>query len=105
MSLDAPEPGGNLQAKFFEIFMPYLPRSAQKEKVAGLVSEGQKLVRYKAAGLEVSMPQSNEMKILLRILVLDYNLKLMLNMTVRTDSEDAFSKIAQILGLIEVKLT
>ena len=104
MKLDAPEPGGALQAKFFDLFLPYLPQSAEKERVARLVTKEQRLVKYQTAGLEVQMPQSDRMKILLRILVLDYNLKLTLNVDIKTDSKDTFFQIARIMGLIEVKL-
>jgi hypothetical protein len=105
MHLNAPQPGGSLQAKFFDLFLPYLPQSREKDKVARLALEDQRLVKYQTADLRVEMPQSNQMKILLQILVLDYNLKLTLNVTVRTDSKDAFFQIARIMGLIEVKLS
>lgn len=103
MDLEAPQPGGALQAKFFDLFLPYLPASNEKKKVARLVSENQRLVEYRTASLSVQMPQSDQMKILLRILVLDYNLNLTLNVTIRTDGKDAFSRIAQIMGFLEVK--
>jgi hypothetical protein len=103
MNLEAPEPGGVLQADFFDIFLPYLPASVEKEKVSRLISTGKRLVKYKTAGLQVAMPQSDRMKVLLRILVLDYNLKLTLNADIRTDSKDTFFQIARIMGLIEVK--
>lgn len=104
MDLEAPEPGGKLQAKFFDLFLPYLPVSVQKERVEKLAAEGQRIVRFQTAGLVVSMPQSDQMKVLLRILVLDYNLKLTLNATIRTDAKDTFSEVARLMGLIEVKL-
>jgi hypothetical protein len=43
------------------------------------------------------------MKILLQIFIPAYNLKLTVNTTIRTDAKDAFSQIARIMGLIEVK--
>jgi len=98
-----PQPGGKLQARFFDLFLPYLPGSLQRDRVAKLVSEKSRLVRYQTAALEMSLPRSDRLKILLRILVLDYNLSLTLNMTVRTDQKGSFSQIARIMGLIEAK--
>jgi len=43
------------------------------------------------------------MKILLQIFIPAYNLKLTLNATIRTDEKTAFSQIARLIGLIEVK--
>lgn len=102
IGLEAPEPGGNIQARFFDLFLPYLPTSAQKERVQK-VSESQKLVRYEQASLKVNLTQSDSMKILLQIFIPAYNLKLTLNATVRTDAKNAFSQIARLMGLIEVK--
>jgi hypothetical protein len=102
MDLEAPQPGGNIQARFFDLFLPYLPTAVQKEKVQR-VAQSQQLVRYQKASLTVDLPQSDRMKILLQIFIPDYNLKLTLNADLRTDQKDAFSQIARILGLIEVK--
>ena len=101
-SLEAPQPGGNIQARFFDLFLPYLPFSVQKEKVQKVV-QSQKLIRYHQAALTVQMPQSDLLKIHLQIFIPDYNLKLTLNADVRTDAKNAFSQIARIMGLIEVK--
>ena len=102
MNLEAPQPGGNIQAKFFDLFLPYLPFSIQKERVQKVV-KSQKLIRYDQAALTVEMAQSDLIKIHLQIFIPDYNLKLMLNANVRTDAKNAFSQIARIMGLIEVK--
>ncbi len=102
MNLEAPQPGGNIQAKFFDLFLPYLPFSVQKERVQKVV-QSQKLIRYRQADLAIQMPQSDLIKIHLQIFIPDYNLKLMLNADIRTDEKNAFSQIARIMGLIEVK--
>ncbi|OQA55369.1 MAG: hypothetical protein BWY42_01480 [Candidatus Omnitrophica bacterium ADurb.Bin277] len=104
MTLDAPDPGGSLQAKFFDLFLPYLPASVQRKRVEKLAGRGERLVRFKTADLKVEMPEGDRMKVLLHILVLDYNLKLQLSMEVRTDSENALLKIARWMGVVEVKL-
>jgi hypothetical protein len=102
LDLEAPEPGGNIQARFFDLFLPYLPTSLQKERVQQ-VSQSQQLVQYNRAALKVSLLQSDNMKILLQIFIPAYNLKLTLNATIRTDEKTAFSQIARLMGLIEVK--
>ena len=102
-NLDSPEPGGFFQSKFFDLFLPYLPASSQKQRVEQLANTGERLVKFKAAELTASMPDANRMKIFLRILILDYNLDLKLNVEIRTDAEDAFFKIAQWMGMIEVQ--
>lgn len=105
MELEAPKPGGLIQARFFDLFLPYLPQSVQKERVIKLVASKDRMVHYQTAELKVKMLQSDRMKVLLRILVLDYNLNLTLNVEVRTDAKNAFPQIAQLLGLIEVRGT
>lgn len=99
------QPGGLVQAKFFDLFLPYLPTSAQKDRVMKLVSGKQQLVRYQTAELEMGLPQPDRVKILLHILVLDYNLKLNLDVTVRMDQKDSLMQIARLMGLIEAKVS
>lgn len=102
LDLEAPEPGGNIQARFFDLFLPYLPTPIQKERVQK-ISESQQLVQYGRAALRVNLVQSDNMKILLQIFIPAYNLKLTLNASIRTDEKNAFSQIARLMGLIEVK--
>lgn len=102
IDIESPQPGGNIQAKFFDLFLPYLPVSTQKEKVRDMTQKEQ-LIRYQKGSLKVDLLQSDRMKILLQIFIPDYNLKLTLNADLRTDRKDAFSQIARIMGLIEVK--
>jgi len=102
LDLEAPEPGGNIQARFFDLFLPYLPNSLQKERVQK-VSQSQQVIRYGSAALRANLPQSDLLKILLQIFIPAYNLKLTLNTTVRADEKSAFSQIARLMGLIEVK--
>ena len=102
MDLEAPEPGGDIQARFFDLFLPYLPTSPQKGRVQK-ISQNQQLVRYARAALKVSLTQRDLVKVLLQIFIPAYNLKLTLNATIRTDEKTAFSQIARLMGLIEVK--
>lgn len=102
MDLEAPEPGGNIQARFFDLLLPYLPTSPQRERVQK-ASQSTPLVQYNRAALRVNLVQSDSLKVLLQIFIPAYNLKLTVNTTIRTDAKDAFSQIARIMGLIEVK--
>ena len=102
LDLEAPEPGGNIQARFFDLLLPYLPASPQRERVQK-ASKNERLVQYNRAALRVNLVQSDLVKILLEIYIPAYNLKLTVNTTVRTDAKNAFSQIARIMGLIEVK--
>ena len=102
MDLEAPSPGGSIQARFFDLFLPYLPASLQKERVQK-ITQTQKLIHYDRAALKIGLPQSDHMKILLQIFIPDYNLRLTLNVAIKADQKDAFSQIARIMGLIEVK--
>lgn len=99
MDLEAPEPGGTVQARFFDLLLPYLPASPQRERVQK-ASESAQLVQYNRATLRVNLVQSDLIKVLLKIFIPAYNLKLTVDTTIRTDAKDAFSKIARIMGLI-----
>lgn len=102
MDLEAPEPGGNIQARFFDLLLPYLPTSPQRERVQK-ASKSEQLVQYNRAALRVNLTQSDLVKIFLQIFIPAYNLKLTVNTTIRTDAKNAFSQIARLMGLIEVK--
>ncbi len=102
MDLEAPEPGGNIQARFFDLFLPYLPASVHKEKVQK-ISESREMVRYERATLKINLPQNDSMKVLLQIFIPAYNLKLTLNATLKADQKNAFSQITRLMGLFEVK--
>jgi len=99
IDLEAPQPGGNIQARFFDLFLPYLPTAVQKEKVQN-IAQTQQLIQYQKASFKADLLKSDRIKILLQIFIPDYNLKLTLNADLRTDQKDAFSQIARILGLI-----
>lgn len=102
LALEAPEPGGSIQARFFDLFLPYLPTSVQKGQVEK-AAKSRELVRYTRAAFKAELVRTNLMKILLQIFIPSYNLKLTLNVTLRTDEETAFAQIARVMGLIEVR--
>ncbi len=100
-TLNVAEPGGKIQARFFDLFTPYLPKSQVKSAVKKIAAE-KGLVTYQTASAEVSLLTPTELKVLLHILIPVYNLALNLNITIRLDDENAFAKIAQIAGVIKV---
>lgn len=93
--------GGELGAHFFSLLLPYLPTSSEEQ--VKLISSRGGLVRFQNGALDMNTVSPSELKVLLRILVPDYNLNLNLNMTVKLDKDNAFGDVAQILGLIKVR--
>lgn len=95
------EPGGRIQAQFFDLLLPYLPQFKNVEKIQTLASK-KSLLNYKNAALMVSLKESDKMKVFLHIMIPDYNVNLNLNLEIRADKKNAFMEIAQLLGLFEV---
>lgn len=100
-TLNVAEPGGKIQARFFDLLTPYLPKSQVKSAVKKISAE-KGLVTYQTASAEVSLLTPTELKVLLHIMIPVYNLVLNLNITIRLDDENAFNQIAQIAGMIKV---
>jgi hypothetical protein len=98
------EPGGNIQAHFFDLLAPHLPPFEGIRRIRDL-SKGQRLVTYRKAALNMEITGPAEFKVFLHILVPEYNLNLNINFKIRTDRENAFLELAQLLGLVEVKLS
>ncbi len=94
------EPGGQVQAKFFNLILPYLPLADQKILVS--IQEG-KTVSYQEADIWAELEGPKAIKLLLHIKVPDYNLNLNLNMKVRLESEDSLMELARLSGLLKVK--
>lgn len=101
MELLIQEPGGRIQAQFFDLLLPYLPQFKNVDKIKTLASQ-KSLVNYKNAALIVTLKESDKMKVFLHIMIPDYNISLNLNLEIRTDKKNAFMEIAQLLGLFEV---
>lgn len=100
LDLKVAEPGGRLQARFFDLLLPYLPPADQKALV---VIKDAKMVQYKEAEITAGMEGPETIKLLLRIRVPDYNLNLNLNLKVRVESRESFVELARIAGLVQVK--
>lgn len=100
LNLKVMEPGGQLQAKFFDLLLPYLPTADQA--ALAMISQTQ-MIHYKEADLKIRRDSPDAVKLLLHILVPDYNLNLNLNVTVRVEDQNAFFELAKIFGLINVE--
>jgi len=103
LKLEVQQPGGNIQARFFQMLVPLLPQAKDRlplDKIAKAAG----FVRYRDAQFDVELVNPETMKIFLHILVPEYNLNLNLNMEVRTDRENAFLDIAQWMGFVEIKM-
>ncbi|MCB9799130.1 MAG: hypothetical protein H6757_00045 [Candidatus Omnitrophica bacterium] len=100
LELTASDAGGTLQARFFDVFLPYLPAIERKHMNQLLQAN---LVSYKQAALDMELLSKETMKVLLRILVPDYNLNLNLNAQIRLEEGNSFIQIAELLGFFEVK--
>lgn len=98
LQLNAPEPGGALQAQLFSLLVPYLPKSAYRTAVEQIQKTG--LVHYNTASISLHQEAPSRMKILVKILVPDYNLDLNVNAEIRVDNENTLLQIAQVLGMI-----
>ncbi|MDD5217350.1 MAG: hypothetical protein PHN49_01835 [Candidatus Omnitrophica bacterium] len=102
MALDVKEPGGNLQARFFELLRPYLPQLGSNANFHALTNS-LSLVNYRKASLQMYSVDSDKMKVHFHILVPEYNLNLNVNVEIRTDEKNYFFKLAQMMGFVEVK--
>ncbi len=101
-ALHVAEPGGKLQARFFDSVTPYLHKKKKRavlEKLAGT----RDLVGYSQASLEATLKNADTVKAVFRIMVPEYNLNLNLKMTVKVDEKNAFMKLFQLLGLLQAK--
>ncbi|MBI4115514.1 MAG: hypothetical protein HY447_02955 [Candidatus Omnitrophica bacterium] len=102
LKLRIEEPGGRVQARFFDLLTPYLPQLAMMEKVKEIKAKGG-TVGFHDALIEVKMTQSKRIKIFLHMVIPDYNLHLNLNTEVRFEEEDTLPELARLIGLLKVE--
>lgn len=100
INLKVSEPGGRLQARFFDVLLPYLPLADQQ--ALGAIKD-LKTVRYREADFEAALEGPETVKCLLHIRVPDYNLNLNLNMKIRVENQESFWELARFLGLLEAR--
>lgn len=100
LKLNVVPPGGRLQARFFDLLLPYLPAA---DKVVLETIRATQTVRYQEADLAAELTGPEVLNVLLHIQVPDYNLSLNLNVKVRVEASDAFSQLAEVMGLIKVQ--
>ena len=96
------EPGGMIQGRFFEGFLPYMPKTRPRKTLSALAGSGQ-LVHYRNADLRMSLAERDSMKIFFHIHIPDYNLNLNLNLEVRVDNGHFFDSMARLMGFAEVR--
>lgn len=102
LRLTARESGGNLQARLFQTLSPYLPANALPADAAW-EKDPYRVIHFETASVESETVDKNRMKVLLKLLVPDYNLNLNLNVEVRFDTDNPLSKLTKIMGLITVR--
>ncbi len=100
--LKVSEPGGKVQAEFFDLLSPYLPRTS-KDKTLTQIVEGKRVVRYSRAALRLHTLKADTLKGVFRILIPEYNVDLNVNLVVHLDKNNAFAELAELLGQIEVR--
>jgi hypothetical protein len=103
LELGVKEPGGIIQAQFFDLLVPFLPQYESIEKIRSLSKES-RLVGYQNARFQLDLSKSDKMKGFLHILIKEYNLDLNVNLEIRMDEKNAFLKLAQLLGLIDLEV-
>ncbi len=100
--VDIKEPGGQIAARLFDLLLPYLPQMAATVRQQRQ-AKPQETVNYQNAQLKIEMNQLDQMKVFLHMSVPDYNLILNLNIEVRIDEKNGFSRLAQLMGLVKEK--
>ena len=100
LKLNVPPPGGTLQARFFDLLLPYIP-PAQKAVLETINTT--QTVQYQEADLNVALASPEAVNLLLHIAVPDYHLNLNLNVTIRVEDQEAFLQLAALLGLMKVE--
>jgi len=97
------EPGGQMQSRFFDTLTPYLPQAKSKKQIQDLAAH-KGLVDFRNADLKIELKSTDNIKVFLHVLVPDYNLNLNLNIEIRIDEKNALLQIAQIMGLVKIKV-
>ncbi len=100
MGLNVRQPGGYLQARFFDMLRPYIPGMPQIS-IAGQGADG--VVAYRDARLELGIAASGTVKGFLHIYVPEYNINLNVNLEVRLDQENALMELFKTMGLLKIK--
>jgi len=94
------EPGGRLQARFFDLLMPYLPGLITKGTVDEIIAQGG-VVGFRKASFRMEVVESDKIKFFIQMAVPDYNLNLNVNLELTVDGENAFVELAELAGLFK----
>lgn len=100
LELKVEEPGGTLPSKAFSPLLAYLPESLQREYVRELTSDSG-LIRYSSGVFRVDLSRADRMKLFLHMAIPDYNLDINLNLEIRVEEADTFSKIVQLMAHVK----
>ncbi len=101
MNLLSDEGGGKLQARFFDLFLNFLPGTNRNEVLERL--SGIEIVPFREADMKMSLVSPEVIKAFVHVLIPDYNLNLNLNAEIRLEEGSSFLELSRALGLVEVK--
>ncbi len=96
LDLRIAEPGGLVPSRFLQLLVPYLPNASEIRKLSSKTA----LVGYHTASLQLFLPQSDQLKVLMQMAIPEYNLQLNLNVEVRVDERNILLQLAHLLGLL-----
>lgn len=100
LRLHIDEPGGKVDAHFFDLLKPYLPKLREGEGVKRIQGTGG-LVSFRRLIFEAALAEADRMKVFFQMAVPDYNLDLNLNVEIRIDEENAFPELARLIGFLK----
>lgn len=100
LNLKVVPPGGRIQAHFFDVLLPYLPAA---DKAALVRIRQMQTVGYKEGDIRAELGGKDSLKIFLNMKVPEYNLNLNLNLTIRVEDNEAFFRLAELMGLVKVE--
>ena len=90
------EPGGLLQARFFDLLAPYLPAINELRRHAAKHA----LVAFRDARVKASLPATDRLEIFLHISVPEYNLDLNARLEIHVDERDILKQCVRLIGLV-----
>lgn len=102
LSLATDEAGGFLKASVFDVFLSYVPQVSDREAVKSLIQKGG-LIAFQRGSFRAELIEPDRLKVVFRMLVLEYNLDLNLNIEIRIDEKNAFPKLVKLMGLFQGK--
>jgi len=91
-------PGGSIGSLLLQGLLPYLPRTAERERLRQVIAQGG-LVPFESGSVQVTVSDPQHMQAVLNMAIPEYNLLLSdVTMDVRFDSTDVLQQLAALLG-------